>query len=45
MMPRIELKFEEERNSFYIDCGPLENARHVLNLILFAVEKLEDKKQ
>lgn len=40
---QIELKYNEDRNSFYIDCGPLENANHILNLIMFACEKLKDK--
>lgn len=40
--PRIELKYDEERDSFYIDCGPLENVRHILNLILYANEKLRE---
>ena len=43
MTPKIELKYDEKRDSFYIDCGTLYNARHVLNLILFATEKLSKK--
>jgi len=45
MPPKIELKYDESRDSFYIDCGSLDNARHVLNLILYAVEKLSENKQ
>lgn len=45
MTPKVELKYDEERDSFYIDCGPLESARHVLNLIMYACEKLNEKKQ
>lgn len=41
MPPRIELKYDEARDSFYIDCGPLDSARHVLNLIMYALEKSE----
>ncbi len=44
MKPNIELKYDEERDSFYIDCGPLDNARHILNLIMYAVEKLTEAK-
>lgn len=40
MKPGIELKYDEGRDRFYIDCGTLENARHVLNLILYACDKL-----
>lgn len=42
MTPKIELQYDETRDSFYIDCGSLDNARHVLNLILYAVEKLNE---
>lgn len=42
MIPRIELKYNEDRDSFYIDCGSLENARHILNLIMYATEKLNE---
>lgn len=45
MKPKIELQYDEKRDSFYIDCGSLDNARHVLNLILYAVEKLNKNKQ
>lgn len=45
MAPKIELKYDEARDSFYIDCGSLDNARHVLNLIMYAVEKLNENKQ
>lgn len=45
MTPKIELQYDEKRDSFYIDCGSLDNARHVLNLILYAVEKLNENKQ
>lgn len=45
MTPKIELQYDEKRDSFYIDCGNLDNARHVLNLILYAVEKLNENKQ
>lgn len=45
MTPKIELQYDEARDSFYIDCGSLDNARHVLNLILYAVEKLNKNKQ
>lgn len=44
MKPNIELKYDEERDSFYINCGPLDNARHILNLIMYAVEKLTEAK-
>lgn len=44
MTPKIELKYDEKRDSFYIDCGSLDDARHVLNLILYAVEKLNENK-
>ena len=43
MTPKIELKYDEKRDRFYIDCGTLENARHVLNLIMYATEKLSEK--
>ena len=45
MTPKFELQYDETRDSFYIDCGSLNNARHVLNLILYAVEKLNENKQ
>lgn len=45
MKPKIELQYDEKRDSFYIDCGSLDNARHVLNLILYAVENLSEKKK
>lgn len=45
MTPKIELQYDEKRDSFYIDCGSLDNARHVLNLILYAVEKLNENEQ
>lgn len=45
MTPKIELKYDEKRDSFYIDCGSLESARHILNLIMYAVEKLTEKKK
>lgn len=44
MKPEIELKYDEERDSFYLDCGSLDSARHVLNLIMYATEKLTEKK-
>lgn len=44
MNPKIELKYDEERDSFYLDCGTLDNARHILNLIMYEVEKLTEKK-
>ncbi len=40
---KFELKYDEERDSFYIDCGSIENARHVLNLIMCAYETLKKK--
>ncbi|MBD5302291.1 MAG: hypothetical protein HDS16_04760 [Bacteroides sp.] len=43
--PKIELKYDEKHDSFYIDCGTLDNARHILNLIMYAVEKLTEKKK
>lgn len=45
MKPKIELQYDEKRDHFYIDCRSLDNARHVLNLILYAVEKLNENKQ
>lgn len=45
MMPKIELKYDEARDSFYIDCGSLDNAIHVLNLIMYAVEMLTENKK
>lgn len=45
MPPRIELKYDEARDSFYIDCGPLDSARHVLNLIMYALEKIRETEQ
>lgn len=42
--PKIELKYDEGRDSFYLDCGSLENARHILNLIMYACETLAKKK-
>lgn len=45
MRPKIELKYDEARDSFYIDCGSLDSARHVLNLILYAVERLNNNQQ
>lgn len=44
MTPKIELQYDEKRDSFYIDCGSLDNARHVLNLIMYAVEKLDESR-
>lgn len=43
MAPMIELKYDEMRDSFYIDCGTLDNARRVLNPLLYASEKLREK--
>lgn len=45
MKPRVELKYDEKRDSFYLDCGSLDNARHILNLIMYAVEKLTENKK
>lgn len=45
MKPRVELKYDEKRDSFYLDCGTLDNARHILNLIMYAVEKLTENKK
>lgn len=45
MTPKIELKYDEARDSFYIDCGSLDNGRHVLNLILYAVDRLTENKK
>lgn len=42
-MQGIELKYDEERDSFYIDCGSLDNVRHVFNLLLYASEKLREE--
>ena len=36
MAHEIELKYDAERDSFYIDCGTLETARAVLDLISYA---------
>ena len=32
MPPKIQLKYDKSQDSYYIDCGSLDNARHVLNL-------------
>ena len=40
MTREIELKYDAERDSFYIDCGTLETARAVLDLISYAYDKL-----
>lgn len=38
-IPKFSLEYDEKRDSFYIDCGSVENACSVLNLIAFAVEQ------
>lgn len=45
MTPKFSFEYDEKRDSFYIDCGSLENARHVLNLLLYATEKLREENQ
>ena len=41
MTREIELKYDAERDRFYIDCGTLETARAVLDLITYAYDMLK----
>lgn len=43
-LPKVELKYNEKCDSFYLDCGSLDNVTKVLNLIMYATEKLTEKK-